>query len=238
MLTPPSRTDAVQVPGITHVGNAKSPVIVLDGVSGQVAAIRDMAAALAPFPAARGNSYPGLRRYITDADGAAAAYARQMLGAAVGAINATFQFDGFALLDASFSMVTTTPAMLTPPQRAPHFDSTDPDYLAVMHFLSGSDGSGTAFYRQRATGIEQVSDANLAIFVSTAQQDAAGWQGYIGDTNASFEKIGSVDALPDRLIVYQGSLLHSGTIPADMNFSADPRLGRLTANFFVRGRRR
>ena len=41
--------------------------------------------------------------------------------------------------------------------------------------------------------------------------------------------------MPDRLIIYQGSLLHSGIIPAGMNFSPDPREGRLTANFFVRG---
>ena len=33
----------------------------------------------------------------------------------------------------------------------------------------------------------------------------------------------------------QGSLLHSGIIPAGMNLSSDPRVGRLTANFFLRG---
>ena len=42
-------------------------------------------------------------------------------------------------------------------------------------------------------------------------------------------------ASPDRLVIYQGSLLHSGIIPPGMSFSADPREGRLTANIFVRG---
>jgi len=41
----------------------------------------------------------------------------------------------------------------------------------------------------------------------------------------------------DRLAIYRGSMLHSGIIPPDMAFSADPRLGRLTANIFVKGRR-
>ena len=50
-----------------------------------------------------------------------------------------------------------------------------------------------------------------------------------------FEQIGAVEAVADRLIIYQGSLLHSGIIPPDMPFSADPREGRLTANIFVRG---
>jgi hypothetical protein len=37
------------------------------------------------------------------------------------------------------------------------------------------------------------------------------------------------------LIIYQGSLLHSGIIPPGMPFSSDPEVGRLTANLFVRG---
>ncbi|WP_419814441.1 DUF6445 family protein [Glacieibacterium sp.] len=224
-------------PEVFHVGTARTPVMVIDAVSGRIEAVRDVAAGLAPFPPARGNSYPGVRRHIKDSDTAAAAYARQLLGATVGAINRTFGFDGFALLDASFSVVTATPERLTTQQSAPHFDSTDPDYLAVMHFVAGVDGSGTAFYRQRATGIEVVSDANLAAFVGAAQREAAGWRGYIGDTNPSFERIGAVEALPDRVVVYPSGLLHSGTIPAGMTFDPDPRRGRLTANFFVRGRR-
>jgi hypothetical protein len=50
-----------------------------------------------------------------------------------------------------------------------------------------------------------------------------------------FEQIGAVEAVPDRMIIYQGSLLHSGIIPKASNFSEDPREGRLTANIFVRG---
>jgi hypothetical protein len=36
--------------------------------------------------------------------------------------------------------------------------------------------------------------------------------------------------------MYHGSLLHSGVIPEGMNFSPDPRQGRLTANLFIIGR--
>jgi len=39
----------------------------------------------------------------------------------------------------------------------------------------------------------------------------------------------------DRLAIYQGCLLHSGIIPPDMDFSDDPRRGRLTANIFIKG---
>ena len=51
-----------------------------------------------------------------------------------------------------------------------------------------------------------------------------------------FEQIAHVEAVPDRLIIYHGSLLHSGVIPEGMKFSPDPRQGRLTANFFIIGR--
>ena len=228
----------MQPPHLFTVGNAASPVLVIDRVTGGVAPIVEIAAALAPFPPARGNSYPGLRRPITPGDAAAAAYARRTLGSVVAAINAAFGIDGFDLLDASFSLVTAAPDTLAPQQRAPHFDSTDPDHIAVMHYLSGTQGSGTAFYRQRSTAIERLTDGNVAQFVATAQRESASWSGYIDGSNASFERIAAVEAVPDRLIAYHGGLLHSGTIPAGMAFSADPRHGRLTANFFVRGRRR
>jgi hypothetical protein len=123
-------------------------------------------------------------------------------------------------------------------QRAPHFDSTDQKYYALLHYLRVPQGTGTAFYRQRSTGIERVTEANIASFVTTAEREAALLapdSGYIRGSDRFFEQIGAVEAVTDRLIIYQGSLLHSGIIPRDMVFSADPRAGRLTANIFVRG---
>ena len=59
--------------------------------------------------------------------------------------------------------------------------------------------------------------------------------GYMHGSDEFYEQIGMVEAVPDRMILYHGSLLHSGVIPPGMTFSADPREGRLTANFFLRG---
>ncbi|NUR45555.1 MAG: hypothetical protein HOP91_05295, partial [Sphingomonas sp.] len=100
-------------------------------------------------------------------------------------------------------------------------------------------GSGTAFYRHRATGIERVTAANMSRLVSTAKPEAEGLStdaGYIDGSDPFYEEIGRVEAVPDRLVLYHGSLLHSGVIPADMPFTTDPREGRLTANFFLLGR--
>ena len=224
-------------PELRRLGQAASPVVIVDEFSGELDRILDIAEGLAPYPP-HTNYYPGLRRIITLADDAADSYVQETCERAAQFIAGAFDLDRFTLLEASFSMVTTSPAKLTPPQRAPHFDTTDAKHLALLHYLRVPCGSGTAFYRQRSTGIEQVTDSNVELFVRTAKADAAllpADAGYIDGSDEHFEQIGAVEGVPDRLIVYQGSLLHSGIIPPDMSFSADPREGRLTANLFVRG---
>ena len=211
--------------------------MVIDEFSGSLRPILAMAEALAPYPP-HTNYYPGLRRVITTADGAANAYVEEACDRAGQFIAGAFGIDRFNLLEASFSMVTTPPGELSPPQRAPHFDTTDQNHLALLHYLRVPPDSGTAFYRQRATGIERLTEANLELFVRAARSDAAKLpadSGYIQGSDDFFEQIGAVEAVPDRMVIYQGSLLHSGIIPKDMVLSADPRVGRVTANIFVRG---
>ena len=209
----------------------------IDDFSGEVDRIVNIAADLAPYPAQM-NYYPGVRRVITRADAAADAYVEETCQRAAQFIGGAFEIDRFDLIEASFSIVSRKPSDLSPAQRAPHFDTTDPKHLALLHYLRVPPSSGTGFYRQRPTGIERVTEANLDRFVRTARTDAAQLppeSGYIERSDEFYEQIGAIEAVPDRLIIYQGSLLHSGIIPPDMNFSDDPREGRLTANLFVRG---
>lgn len=224
-------------PELRRIGESQSPVVVIDEFSGELGPILEIAGALAPYPP-HGNYYPGLRRVITRADEAADAYVVETCERAAQFIAGAFDVDRFDLLEASFSMVTTDPAELSPAQRAPHFDTTDQKHLALLHYLRVPPGSGTAFYRQRSTGIERVTEANVEQFVRIAKTDAARLRadsGYIQGSDDFFEQVGAIEAVPDRLIIYQGSLLHSGIIPPGMGFSADPREGRLTANLFVQG---
>ena len=225
-------------PDLHRIGKSASPVVVIDEFSGRVAELIDIAAALAPFPFHETNYYPGLRRLITRADSEASDYVDRSLNDAAQFIAGAYDVDRFDLLEASFSMVTTDPAKLTPAQRAPHFDTTDPKHYAVLHYLNVPADSGTAFYRHRATGVERVTNDNIGVFVPIARREAASLparSGYILGDDKYFEQIEAIEAVPDRLIIYPGSLLHSGIIPPAMNLSHDPRVGRLTANFFVRG---
>ena len=225
-------------PALHHIGREQAPVVVIDGFSGRLEGILGLADDLAPYPEIRGSYYPGVRRVITAAD-AANAYVEQACRDAGQFIAGAFDIDSFRLLEASFSMVTLDPAQLSLPQRAPHFDSPDAKHLAMLHYLRVPAGTGTAFYRQRATGIERVTERNISQFVTAAERDAARLNpasGYINASDEFYEQIAAFEAVPDRLLIYQGGLLHSGIIPPAMDFSADPKLGRLTANFFLLGR--
>lgn len=226
-------------PELRRVGKSQSPVVVIDDFSGEAEEAASIADALAPFPPINSASYyPGVRRLIELTDAAANTYVERLCERAAQFIAGAFEIDGFDLLEASFSMVTAKPSELSGAQRAPHFDSTDQKYYAILHYLRVPDGTGTAFYRQRSTGIERVNEANIANFVTTAETHAAMLppdSGYIHGSDQFYEQIGAVEGVADRLIIYQGSLLHSGIIPPGMSFSADPREGRLTANIFVRG---
>jgi len=225
-------------PELRRFGITQSPVVVIDDFSGDSERIAALADALAPFPDVTDEYYPGVRRRIEEPDTEAWSYLMATCEDAAQFIAGAFDVEGFDLLRGSFSMVTVQPEQLRRMQRIPHFDTTDPKYYALLHYLRVPPGSGTAFYRQRSTGIEVITEANVDQFVRTAESEAVrlpAGSGYITGSNDFFEQIGAVDAVPDRLIIYQGSLLHSGIIPERANFSADPREGRLTANIFVQG---
>jgi hypothetical protein len=225
-------------PELRRFGNSQSPVVVIDEFSGDAEAVARIADRLAPYPDVNNNYYPGVRGMIDESQPEAFAYVQQTCREAARFIAGAFDVDQFHLLRSSFSIVTKKPLDLSPEQRAPHFDSTDQKYYAVLHYLRVPERTGTAFYRHRATGVERVTEQNVERYMQAAQEDCARLpkdSGYIRGSDAFFDQIGTVEAVADRLIIYQGSLLHSGIIPPEMSFSADPREGRLTANIFVRG---
>jgi hypothetical protein len=61
--------------------------------------------------------------------------------------------------------------------------------------------------------------------------------GYISQSNEYFKRIGSIPAKWNRLIFYDGSVLHSGDITTPEKLSDDPLSGRLTLNGFFTCRR-
>ena len=146
--------------------------------------------------------------------------------------------DGYCRL----SMVTLAPEQLTPAQSLCHRDrlQAKPGMLplaSVLYLFDDPSLGGTHFFRPL------VDDATLMrLLVDSNRVEAEPFfrhyglaRGYMTDSNAYFEKVLTVPARRNRMIVYPGMQFHSGDIARPEAMSADPLLGRLTFNGFFTG---
>jgi hypothetical protein len=147
-------------------------------------------------------------------------------------------------LQCRFSMVTMQPEQLHPFQWFCHSDN---QYVApsqsiqasVLYLFRDAELGGTSFYEP------VISAGELARFnhdAATLSGDAFASkygiaQEYQCGSSRYFTQIGSVPARFNRLIFYDGAMLHSGDITAPGKLSADPASGRLTFNGFFTCRR-
>ena len=217
---------------IERVGDEGIPVVLIDDFVPRPDLLSDDAAMLGFAP--MGVHYPGVRAVV------APAVVRRFVDPLAPLIAEIFGVRDCRVVDALYSLVTTPPEALTPIQRLPHFDGVEPERLALLHFLSGAQGSGTAFYRHRATGFETVTAARLPDYQRTLDGEIRA-QGipeaaYIAGDTDMFEQIGLFEGRYNRALLYPSNALHCARIPVDLNLSGDPVTGRLTVNTFLMGR--
>ncbi|MBV8502841.1 MAG: hypothetical protein JO006_14145 [Paucibacter sp.] len=196
-------------------------------------------AANEPFTAPRSYPYPGL---VLEAPSALkhavldcfAQRARALLGAR-------------RTLDASvrFSLISTPPEELTPVQWLCHRDrvSTDAQVLfaaSVLYLFRNPALGGTSFYRPLLAGRELdrlLIDSQTLDAQTFSQRRPQVRPGYMDGSNAFFERVASIPAAWNRMIIYDGGLFHSADVESPAQLSRDPRLGRLTLNAFFTCRR-
>ena len=215
---------------IKQFGNEKEPIVIIDNFSGQVQFLRSQAINAHYKPA--GVGYPGVR---ADADSFYLGIRRQLLSDIVQEV---FAFKHGAIYEScTFSIVTTPPDELAPAQRIPHYDDTGDHVLAALHYINGSEMDGTSFYRHRRTGFESVTPERADTYrhaLSADEQEFGPPEvGYMYGDTARYEMIGDIPAKPDRMIIYRGRTLHSGSISASFEPIADPAKGRVTINTFL-----
>ena len=222
-------------PNVTlyRFGREQQPVVQIDEFSGMAEELLRRGRS-AEYQAA-GASYPGIRSWC-EPD-----YLDRNRELMFAALQQVFGFRKGVSLDVStFSLVTLAPEDLSPLQRIPHYDHASGEIVAVMHYLLGPETGGTAFYRHRRTGFETITEDRADAYNAGLAADEREFgmppaEYYHGDGDR-FELIGEVEAKPDRLILYDGRLLHSGVIPDPAALTEDPKTGRLTINMFLRGR--
>jgi hypothetical protein len=220
---------------IEYLGTTRAPVVVIDDFLPDAASLVEHAARHNAFAEAS-KFYPGLRMP------APLRYVELVLELLREPLANAFDLPvEVRPLECSFSLVTRRPEELKPFQRLPHFDGTDSDEIAVLHYLGRPEQGGTSFYRHRATGLEVITPVNVKRYVDAVNGEIAA-RGlpparYVSDGEPLFERIANFPAAFNRVLVYAGTSLHSGSIPPDFVPDADPRTGRLTLNTFLKLRR-
>ncbi|MDH5822365.1 DUF6445 family protein [Luteimonas sp. RD2P54] len=143
----------------------------------------------------------------------------------------------FAYPMAHYSLVTQAPGTLAFLQRVPHIDSVSANGLATVHYLFRGDWGGTAFYRHRRTGFESIDEARREEYFHCLEDESRGEHappgGYIGGDTELFERIGQVEGVFNRMVVYRRNSLHSGDIDNERVPPPDPITGRLSINTFI-----
>lgn len=192
------------------IGQAKAPLLVIDGVFADPAAARDAAGQAGPALAHAGDFYPGSRSPLPDAFHPAFA---DWLGTLLPGRAFASERNGFV------SVVATLAADLLPIQTLPHFDTTDEAIFAAVIYLFDEGFGGTSFYRHRSTGIEMLSRGNEPIYRAALRGEVADPASlprrYRNGGDALFERIHKQEPGFNRMVLYPGRLLHSGDIAPD-----------------------
>ena len=131
-----------------------------------------------------------------------------------------------------FSLVTRGRAQLLPLQRIPHYDCTDPGVFAAVIYLFDRAGSGTSFYRHRATGYEKITDDNQGNYRAALNDNMKKLgppaREYMNGSNGLFERTHSVDSVFNRIVIYPGNVLHAADIDGSLYNDDDNSRWRLT----------
>lgn len=142
------------------------------------------------------------------------------------------------------SLVTLPPGQLSPAQSLCHRDrlQAPPGMLplaSVLYLFDEPALGGTHFFQPRLT-----ADATNRLLMDSNRLSAEQFfqqyglaQGYMTCSNAYFEKVLTVPARWNRMIVYPGMQFHSGDICFPDLLNQDPLLGRLTFNGFFSAER-
>lgn len=213
---------------VTYVGRERSPVICIDEFLDDPHRVVQVACK-APFIDV-GSRYPGVRAP------APSSYVDSLIETTGSCIQEVFGAELIPDLElCAFSMVTTAPEKLRPIQRVPHFDGPDSGRIAFIHYLCNPHQGGTSLYRHRATGLLEITRARVDEYRDAVVRELEAdtpVHAYVIDHTQFFERLHSVGAAFNRLIIYRGNALHSGDISTRTVLSEDPRRGRLTINGF------
>lgn len=220
---------------VLFIGQESTPLIILDNFVTEHEALMSLACDDSPYHAQPTDYYPGIRKP------APPNYGELICSHLFELLKNTYQLQDAITAKtilSAFSISTTPPNQLRPIQMLPHFDTTESNQFALIHYLCDFEHGGTSFYQHKQTGYERISQTRFAKYTTLLKQQAKAEQlhlnpAYIANNSPLFERIQVVEARKNRVVIYPSNLLHSGNIQVQQGLSSDPRNGRLTISSFI-----
>ena len=230
MTTHPANQDLTI--DVQRLGISGEPLLIVDGFLSDPDAIVGVAVAAPDWRDLPPGGYPGRRAALPRS------YVQSVIRRMDGPIrrqlfHSPMRLDRF---DCSFSLVTRKPDTLSALQRVPHIDIARETRIAILHYLCDASFGGTAFFRQEATGLEQICPEDRERYLA---ERAKGLNAltpehtYPGEDTPGYTRTAFAEARFNRLVAYRSFTLHSGIIDNPEALSSDPSKGRLTANLFL-----
>ncbi|WP_057830495.1 DUF6445 family protein [Colwellia sp. TT2012] len=134
------------------------------------------------------------------------------------------------------SLVTCPPSQLLTEQKMPHVDSCKSSEYAFVHYLSGPELGGTSIYRYIPKNIVELNQQDEIILDDMLKEVSANLpehNGYITNSTSLFEQVLKVEAKFNRLVIYQGNLLHGANLTSKESYSGDTTNGRFSITSFA-----
>ena len=221
------------VVNVLNIGDENTPVIYIDDFLLNIDLLKKYAVEKAHFVRESNSSYPGLR----------ATFPQEFLDVIspliVRPIRQIFQipenYQEF-IARSDYSIITTPAETCRPAQKIPHADSSRIGDFAILFYINDGDFGGTSFYRQKATGIELLTNKNEQRYWQVVNNFIKDYEdneiSFINGSDSHYERIGGIAYKPNRLVIYPTFLLHSGDL-TDSCINNKPQTGRLTANVMM-----
>ena len=221
-------------PIIKRVGIEQTPIIIIDDFVSDLTPLLNDAHHNQTFVEDPNSYYPGVRsRLPTD-------YVLEVLKAVYQGLYKVYDIPRTLKLKLKlnyFSLISKPEQELSLLQRIPHFDTSNPYYFAILHYLNPQQHGGTGLFRQTLTNHERIHDDRQNLHIESSQQhmnthgepDAK----YHNASSDLFELYEVIAYKPNRLVIYPGNLLHSTIVDLSNDIDGDPKTGRLTSNIFV-----
>ena len=219
---------------IEYIGQDKTPVIIVDNYAENFDEIADEIVKHSEFKPEEVSYYPGKRSAIPKP--IVVGYLKPLMEV----FYRVYKFPDLLKpnpIDNYFSLITTQPEELSAMQSWPHFDTPNPKFIAIIHYINKNEHGGTAFFKHNKSGLDRIDHQSMEIYLKHADNyfnslNTNTFQ-YCDEQHSEFTCYKKIAYKPNRLIIFPGQLLHSTLVNVATDINGDPATGRLTANFFV-----